>query len=235
MSSNILNDELRSTDNIIDPNETIEHEFIAGHCLSIESASNNECQSDNQMIDLENIKIVSETMATDLRSLELIDCQIELMDQFKLTDHIDLSSNEIHLNDDIFANSIVDLSGFSMNLKCDALPETTKCTSTKLLSDISKHPNLPTKRRNLGFDQGVEATNSLLFNQWLDSVIERINDCMDFNDCGRPEPLVFSVYHVHMFCKFNVFQNYHHFFFLGVLQSTWITFFHRFKTSFTAD
>lgn len=44
----------------------------------------------------------------DFQSLKFIDCQIELMDEFKLTDHIDLCSNDLHLNErDIFCDEII--------------------------------------------------------------------------------------------------------------------------------
>lgn len=140
-------------------------------------------------------------MANDLHNLELIDCQIELMDQFKLTDHIDLSSNDIHLDeaDDLFGSAIVDLSSLGMDLKLDPIPDVEK-TTLKNTTNGKVHKRVDVvacrKKRIPRFDPSVEVSETLLFDQWLDSVVERINNCMDFNENGSPEPLVFSVSHV---------------------------------------
>lgn len=51
----------------------------------------------------------------------------------------------------------------------------------------------------VGYDEmlmNLSADELRLFTNWLDSVIEKINQTMDFNDDGHPDPIVFSVPHV---------------------------------------
>lgn len=52
---------------------------------------------------------------------------------------------------------------------------------------------------DVGYEEKLAALNATemqMFSNWMDSVIEKINLAMDFNDDGHPEPIVFSVPHV---------------------------------------
>lgn len=52
---------------------------------------------------------------------------------------------------------------------------------------------------DIGYDEmflNLSADELRLFTNWLDSVIEKINQTMDFNDDGQPDPIIFSVPHV---------------------------------------
>lgn len=196
-SEDILN---HSADDLVD---------VSSHTIPIPSILTADDQPDcGALIDLDSIKIINDpTMVNDLHNLELIDCQIELMDQFKLTDHIDLSSNEIHLDDadDLFGNSIVDLSSLvGIDLKLDPIVETAPkpiATSKKSIigSKVNRRQDViagSKTHRIPRFDPNAELSESLMFEQWLESVVERVNGCLDFNGNGKPEPLVFSVCHV---------------------------------------
>lgn len=209
---------LTITDDFIKFSEDILNESCTSN-VSIESTSDNLVVSAQQtavqiplipaedltddcrtLVDLESMEIVNDPMANDYHNLELIDCQIELMDQFKLTDHIDLSSNEIHLDeaDDLFANAIVDLSSLGMDLKLDPIVEAPKPSSAVTLSNVKVNRDVSGSKphRIPRFDPNGEVCETLMFDQWLESVVERVNNCMDYNDNGKPEPLVFSVCHV---------------------------------------
>lgn len=179
-----------------------------------------DCPIDDQLENNFNIEN-SDNMSDDLQCLELIDCKIELMDQFKLTDHIDLCNNDIHLNEqDIFGDQIicnideVDTTGSSTDFTFDQ----TACSVIDGLNEIVQQPpisnKLLKKKKNLSEDRQLAKVNentgnivvdmdvdeiscsTISFTHWLDSIIERINVTMDFNGNGQPDVLVFSVHHV---------------------------------------
>lgn len=52
---------------------------------------------------------------------------------------------------------------------------------------------------DIGYEQmllNLDASELRMFNNWMESMIEKINSTMDFNDDGHPQPIVFSVPHV---------------------------------------
>lgn len=178
---------------------------------------------ENLQANFDHIQIVDEPMTDVSQSLEFTDCQIELMDQFKLTDHIDLCNNEIPLNDPNVCEPIlydfgVDAAinnGISQptdtNAMLSLIPayDSTMSTADKpekqqplilkpLVSSGTVSSSVISKkqRQNSDDEDDLSCSDSLQFEHWLSSVVERINNTMDFNDDGRPPKLVFSVCHV---------------------------------------
>lgn len=174
---------------------------------------------------LDSIPILDESLTDDLHTLQLIDCQIELMDQFKLTDHIDMTctSHEFHLNDNpLDIQNICDLtadipstaaavdaatvaseqfpptiSEASVENSVESLSSVSSTSSKRKLSTTIK-PICKQSRssRSNHFDLDDVIASTVLFDNWMGSVIERVNRTMDFNENGHPEKLLFSVSHV---------------------------------------
>lgn len=75
------------------------------HILSDNSNQSDDTnQKEMESVNVENIRIINETNSNDdvnLEGLELIDCQVELMDQFKLTDNVELCDMDdaVYLSD----------------------------------------------------------------------------------------------------------------------------------------
>lgn len=195
----------------------------------------------DQLNDLETnfkISLVNAPLSDDLQSLELTDCKIELMDQFKLTDHIDLCSNDIHLNErDIFCDEIIcDINETSrddtlmasiinniepMICVAEEVQSTLPADNVKYVSPsisiesdgkmterLTQHHKVRDNKRKSDYrvdehedddddDDSSKAENTKLeFMSWLNSVIERINLTMDYNDRGDQNQLILDVYHV---------------------------------------
>lgn len=212
--------------------------------IHIPTATNMDGYADPNENIIDHHGAVDDSNTGDFQSLELIDCQIELMDQFKLTDHIDLCNNDIELNEQsIFGDQIIydqtdmgaapsdatysdidEMSESLMSTACTtcstvattagvtkmATPTVANSTTVKSVklntppSDMKSSKAKSNKKiRDLRQDDTEVVSATLDFNNWLTSVIERINLTMDYNDSGSPEPLVFSVAHVTLFsCKY---------------------------------
>lgn len=173
-----------------------------------------ELQADIPSMGMDSIRIVNED--ANIQNLELIDCQIELMDQFNLTDRIEFSNEEIQLQEDddylrvenicdmpdlfnIYHNTIMVEDEMGVNdLMADISPSVSKRRKqTVKLKKISKavaHDELLGDKSDS--DRTESADLSEKFSDWLDSVIETINMTMDYAGSGRPEPLVFRIPHV---------------------------------------
>lgn len=132
-------------------------------------------------------------------ALELTDCQIELMDHFKLTDQIELCNDDIEIDptDHIYPYDCL----FDIDTSLEGqLPITTK---TEVL-------NIPTKKRSqkltievqkpLINQQVLASKVNMEFNLWLSSVIEMINNSMDYNGNGRPAPITLTIPNVISCC-----------------------------------
>lgn len=199
-----------------------------------EQLSTNMKTDDNFQTTFDHIQIVDEAMTDVSQSLEFTDCQIELMDQFKLTDHIDLCNNEIPCVEPIICEPILygfdELPGINnrINQHADTNPVLSLIPAydTTLLppDTIEKQQPLQLKplvsgeksisptgitkktRQNSEDDDDLSCSASIQFEHWLSSVVERINITMNFNDDGRPPKLVFSVCHV---CSITDISNSH--------------------------
>lgn len=200
----------------------------------------------------------------NIENLSLLsDCQIEFMDEFKLTDQVDLYqttnddfefietttttttgnefitspiTTEIEMNDENYVfGDVVDNDDFNMNFnfinnncassintvnnnvfehvidvaKNDSIDEQVpisdikKMNITQILRLLESHGVIINKVESTSdkledrSDQIYESeVSNLNYPNWLDSVIERINAAIDYNDDGKPEELTFSVYHV---------------------------------------
>lgn len=172
-------------------------------------------KADSLQTTFDHIEIVDEAMTDVSQSLEFTDCQIELMDQFKLTDHIDLCNNEIPFVEPIICEPI--LYNFNetpgINNRINQHADTSSVLSLIPPDNLEKQQPLELKplvsgcaisstgiakkpRHNSEDDDDLSCRNSIQFEHWLSSVVERINITMDFNEDGRPPKLVFSVCHV---------------------------------------
>lgn len=143
-------------------------EFINPACLDLEESPNN------------NIELVG---------FESLDCQIELMDEFKLTDQIDMCTSgfELSVNDssiitnfDEFDNAFNGISSENLEVNKKLGKQQKAVKKLESIVEISENTNLE-------------------FSWWLASVVERIHLDMDFNQNGKPEKLVFSIPHVSLY------------------------------------
>lgn len=176
------------------------------------------------------LKLCANSSFQNLESMELIDCQIELMDQFRLTDQVELCNTELGLNyancesndgqgDYFDVGSICDMPEFNylesdaidfFNLyDQDVLIQESETTITNTADNgnnlgqvkLKKSINSSRTHANITNSSDTEETSFCknendLFTNWLDSVIEVINNTMQYSCNGRPEPLHFSIPHV---------------------------------------
>lgn len=144
----------------------------------------------------------------NIQNLELIDCQIELMDQFKLTDHIELCNED---DDYLRVENICDIPDLF-----NFYPNTIMVEDELSVSERTKLPEVsPTavKRRKVATKSRRSIKAAVIaelddkdnvpgedvverFSSWLDSIIETINATMQYSGNGCPEPLVFQIPHV---------------------------------------
>lgn len=172
--------------------------------------------TDLHSLSFDNIRIINEQptgAADNLDSLELIDCHVELMDQFKMAEY----ANEVYFGDsqvDYFdSNTIYDMSLGEWNCVQSDAPTYQPEDVLMASNDPEEQPPLtvdsPRKTQItnvVSAESGSSATKTSeeetdpvgvdFFTNWLDSVIERINLTMNFADDGCPEPLIFSTSHV---------------------------------------
>lgn len=148
--------------------------------------------------------------ASTIEGLELTDCQIELMDQFKLTDQIDLCQSEIELTD-------ADLLGESLNSFPSFMIENDKTEFVEENKVSTVTPNCNMRRQNK-FDSEdndndkisdeQSTITSMEFECWFEFVVERINAAMDFNGTGFVNNLIFHVSNVSFFSYSILWFNY---------------------------
>lgn len=166
-----------------------------------------ELQTDIESMGMDSIRILNED--ANIQNLELIDCQIELMDQFNLTDHIELSNDAIQLqeNDDYLGCDMPDIFNIYQNTvmiedefnASEAFVDSDKIGGNERRKVVSK------SKKSSGVDlTAIEESSETMadvevnenFTNWLDSVIETINMTMDYGGNGHPEPLFFRIPHV---------------------------------------
>ncbi|XP_062124721.1 uncharacterized protein C2orf42 homolog isoform X1 [Drosophila sulfurigaster albostrigata] len=127
--------------------------------------------------------------------LELTDCNIELMDQYQLTDQIDLCSDDIELPliSEPF-NILAPPPAPANQLPAIELPtisviKETAIKASEIVKEVKtrKQPPLPAKRTLIVNETntttvetvGVEVQPALAYEAWLDYVIELINDSIE--------------------------------------------------------
>lgn len=174
-----------------------------------------ELQTDIDSMGLDSIRIVNEDAS--IQNLELIDCQIELMDQFNLTDHIELSNDDVYQEDDDYlrVENICDMPDI-FNIYQNSVMVEDDMNASKVAVDsyspiLSKRSKMSHKVKKTNQSAVVNmmaiekdddvATDGEVnenFASWLDSVIETINTTMDYAGNGCPEPLVFRIPHVRL-------------------------------------
>ncbi|KAM8705309.1 hypothetical protein ACLKA7_009728 [Drosophila subpalustris] len=135
--------------------------------------------------------------------LELTDCNIELMDQYQLTDQIDLCSDDIELPlvgepfnilapPPIFAKAAPPTTNQlpAIELPTISVIKESAIKASEIVNEVKtrKQPPLPAKRHlivNESTDTaaveavGVEVEPALAYEAWLDYVIELINDSVE--------------------------------------------------------
>lgn len=222
ISDNGLPSASQSTTAIIDDLDNIEliqiptTSISCGNMLEDPSIKNEliePIQMKSSSMNMDNIRIVNED--ANIQNLELIDCQIELMDQFNLTDHIELCNDEIQLQEDadylrvenicdipdlfnIYHNTIMVEDEIDAT---DKVPETSSSSKKRRkFSEKSKRHLKSNSNNDLYVNEIAsntelsEATES--FSSWLDSIIETINKTMNYGGDGCPGPLIFRIPHV---------------------------------------
>lgn len=166
-----------------------------------------------QSIDMENIPIVDQMhtnqIINETNGLELI----KIVDQFEVEDQIEfrdceLLSNGMYDMTDINCwNS--DSNEFSSLCHNDTLidnslmqPMFSTIKSLKLPT-LTKPSLNPIGEQNGDNDddldevcQNLNLTELEIYTNWMNSVIERLNITMDYNDNGYPEPIILSIPHV---------------------------------------
>lgn len=178
----------------------------------------------NEMYNDENecIPVISEMDSGNSRDgLEMVNYEVELMAQNQINFHDEeILSTEIQSQDYLGMDGIYDVADINnwttdghefLNLyQNDVFIDEINCgnnltaqngSATKSIKSTSKTTK---KIENITdnddeFDeigQHLSAIELQMYSSWIDSVIERINLTMDFNDDGHPKPILFSVPHV---------------------------------------
>lgn len=255
LKQEVLNQEVLPSDNIAFPSKAtviedldnieliqIPTASISNSVILNDSSISNELinpiepYADSPSLEMDNIRIINEnTLNADanIQNLELIDCQIELMDQFSLTDHIELCNEEIQLQEDddyLRVENICDMPDL-FNIYHNSIMVEEDDPATDIL--IPDQNSVATKRRktngkskahaasltglatavtkdhfaNDSMDE-TEETRNESYSNWLDSVIERLNMTMDYSGNGSPNPLIFSIPHVYIYSLFNDSKKY---------------------------
>ncbi|CAD7089971.1 unnamed protein product [Hermetia illucens] len=185
-------------------------ENILNSCIELTSADNSSDQkifdsdptmqtsAENRMED-EEIQLVSVptnkdeiTTEFETANLELAECQIELMDQFKLTNQIDLCNDDIQLCEaDLFAENHIVCNmdqasqGDSIQVYENAVNSTVNKCSRNSVSNVGASPQVEKQKESYtstgGINSNIVVENTLEFNSWLNFVIERINSAIDIN------------------------------------------------------
>lgn len=182
----------------------------------------------NEMYNGENecIPIISEMDSSNSRDgLELVNYEVELMAQNQINFHDEeILSTEIQSQDYIGMDGIYDVADIN-NWTTDGHEFLNLCQNDVFIDEIDCGNSLTAQNGNAmksikgsskiskkienvtdnedGFDeicQHLSAVELRMYSNWIDSVIEKINLTMDFNDDGHPEAILFSVPHVSFAC-----------------------------------
>lgn len=186
-------------DNFIDEDFTNFPESILN-----DSPGNNQSNEINFVTDVEFINPVcldlDENIPNnniELVGFESLDCQIELMDEFKLTDQIDMCTSgfELSVNDSSIITNFDEFDNAFNGISSENLEITKKQLIKQKV--VKKLENIIE----------ISERTSLEFSCWLASVVERIHLAMDFNANGKPEKMLFSIPHVFFQCISTRFTN----------------------------
>lgn len=140
--------------------------------------------------------IIENYDTSTIEGLELTDCQIELMDQFKLTDQIDLCQSEIELTDaDLLGESLNNFPPFLIENEQTQFVEQSKI-GTVTSKCIGNHQKVFDCED--GSNEG-DVRTTIEFECWLDFVLERISSAMNFNGTGFVNQMIFHVSNVSLF------------------------------------
>jgi hypothetical protein len=169
------------------------------------------------------------------QDFELTDCQIELLDEFSLTDKIDIPNDNSHSNYEFhdIEKELLEFEQVEKNLEEEIIKTESeskeksiknkvqiinKYLVKKLLKKQTNQSDSDAEKLNLQTFIKLLSSNGILlsqakikdgsgpvyspeqvsidFNQWLNSIIERIHFEMDFNGTANSRTLTFSVNHV---------------------------------------
>lgn len=134
-----------------------------------------------------------------INNMELQDCQIELMDDFQLTDQLDLCADDLidplnpptstSLLDTIVPpNDQIHFQTIELKMKH---PEPNQ--SYTRVSQAKRKMQKIFQRAKLTYDV-QEMDHHVAFGQWLASVVEKINISPEFSDVSKPVELSFSIH-----------------------------------------
>lgn len=227
---NLDNIELIPISSLLNNNQEIDGQNMISFDESLALNEENSDETHMQSIDMENIPIINQINANENENfdeIELINCNVELMDGFKFTDKVEFCDEEIlpesnqtdylgmeGINDMADINSWSNDSNEFLDLcQNDILIEDFNDNSSSALVHGSLNPPtkiipniLPVNTTNETICDSVDdddepyqncsAIEILMYTNLLNSIIERINVTMDFNDDGNPDPLVFSIANV---------------------------------------
>lgn len=178
------------------------------------------CTADDADIPFEGISCGTGAMNDESTRLELSDCNIELMDQFQLTDQIDLCNDEVILSDsDLFQGTSIIMPDLSDTIVDDLIvaqnqnhPQVVmpvapaQVVENTAVAIATKKPkkvivaqstgSLATAAAASNGIQPVDRGPSLEYVVWLDHVIECINMSIDYNSKDPNVTLSFNVHEV---------------------------------------
>lgn len=184
-----------------------------------------EDEDDLQSIDMETIPIVDQLNANQMTNqfcdgLELI----KVVDQFEVEDQIEFRDGETTTMDIQQSDQYLQMNGMcdmtDINYwSCDSNEFSSLChndtlidnnliqpinsfKSSKATTSIRTSANAITEINFDTEDEHKQMCNNMsdiqleMYSNWLNSVIERLNTTMDYNECGCPEPIILSIPHV---------------------------------------
>lgn len=184
---------------------------------------NIETENDENLQSIEDIPIVnSYRMANSCGTDEMDGIElIKILNQFEVEDQIefrDVNNDQyFHLND-----------MSDMAWSNDSNEFTNLCHNDTLIDNNIMHPTFNTTKSlkstglttsNSNADNGCDNNDEYnelcqhlgtvqleIYLNWLNSVIERLNITMDYNDSGYPDPIIFSIPQVKVICLLHRFE-----------------------------
>lgn len=216
-----LVDSLDNIELIQIPSALAESDTLNNSLFSLEECNNENMQS----VDMESLPIAveSENIPVDDQincdteypdGLGMANYQVQLMDQYNVTDQVEFSDEQIHSNESQHNLSIDDIYGVDDGTtKSNDVVLSYLCHEAMLFEDLPLEvmESLDNSMSNKDFQvqteddactdyekmcRSLNSTQLESYFNWLDSVIETTNLVLDFNNDGYPEPLIFSVPHV---------------------------------------
>ncbi|XP_052867525.1 uncharacterized protein C2orf42 homolog [Anopheles cruzii] len=160
--------------------------------------------------------------ATAIDDLQLMNCQIELMDEFDLTDRIDFCPSDVECDDGLLLPTNGDENLSDATLDTEPLVEISSKKGA-FLKGVAKE-KLTRGSYSLRKLMRVLESNGIVFHRtvcpattldaspyeasvcnlsfirWLEAVIEQLNSVIDYNRDGRPEPQIFRIHEDFFHC-----------------------------------